>query len=256
MNKTGEYLKSRKDVLSVYFTAGYPNKESTNEIILALQESGADLIEIGIPFSDPLADGPIIQKSGEVALQNGFTLQNLFEDLKAIQPFLKIPLVLMGYFNTAFAFGIKSFLSHCKALKIDTVILPDLPVNIYAEKYMTLFAEYNVSPVFLITPQTPHDRILVISELSKAFIYIVSDNSITGSSNKFSETQLAYFERIKNIQFNVPALLGFGISNKATFNQACKYFNGAIIGSALIKKLETGLNIQKTIDDFVSTLRS
>ncbi len=255
MNKTGEYIKSRKNVLSVYFTAGYPHKESTQEIILALQEAGVDLIEVGIPFSDPLADGPIIQKSGEVALQNGFTLKGMFEDLRAIQPHLKIPLVLMGYFNTAYAFGIESFLSHCQALNIDTVILPDLPVEIYAEKYRDLFDEYDVSPVFLISPQTNDDRISTITELSKAFIYVVSNNSITGSKSEFSTEQLAYFERIKNMRFSVPSLLGFGISDKASFNQAGDYFNGAIIGSAFISLLSGADNLEKCINAFISSLR-
>lgn len=256
MNKTGEYIRSRKNVLSVYFTAGYPHKESTQEIILALQEAGVDLIEVGIPFSDPLADGPIIQKSGEVALQNGFTLKDMFEDLRAIQPNLKIPLVLMGYFNTAFAFGIESFLSHCQALNIDTVILPDLPVEIYAEKYRDIFHQYNVTPVFLISPQTSDDRISVIEALSNAFIYIVSDNSITGKSSELSEGQLAYFKRIKNMSFNVPLLLGFGISDRDSFTIACDHFNGAIIGSAFIKILEPSKNMNYNIHKYISSIRS
>ena len=255
MNKTGEHIKSKRDILSVYFTAGYPKRESTNEIILALQYAGADLIEVGIPFSDPLADGPIIQKSGEVALQNGFTLQGLFEDLKAIQPQLKIPLVLMGYFNTAFAFGIESFLSNCKELNIDTIILPDLPVDVYEKKYKTLFKEYGVSPVFLISPQTSEQRISLINSLSDAFIYVVSDNSITGSKTGFSTYQLDYFQRIKDRKLSAPQLIGFGISDAETFGSACSYAHGAIIGSAFIKMLSIDTNIYDTVKLFMASVR-
>ena len=255
MNKTGEYIQSRKDVLSVYFTAGYPARDSTKEIILALQDAGADLIEVGIPYSDPLADGPVIQRSGEVALQNGFTLKGLFEDLKTVQPQLKIPLVLMGYFNTAFAFGIESFLSHCQQINIDTVILPDLPVNIYVENYKDLFAAYGVSPVFLISPQTDHDRITVIDSVSNAFIYVVSDSSITGASKNFSNNQMKYFKTIKNRQLKAPQLLGFGIHNRESFKMACGYFNGAIIGSAFIRSLGKADNISESVTTFIDFIK-
>ncbi len=255
MNRTGEYIKSRQNVLSIYFTAGYPNKESTKEVILSLQEAGADMVEVGIPFSDPLADGPIIQKSGEIALQNGFTVQGLFSDLNDIQSQLKIPLVLMGYFNTVYAFGIEAFLSHCQQLNIDTIILPDLPVDIYAEKYRDIFHKYNVTPVFLISPQTSDDRISVIEALSNAFIYVVSDNSITGKSSELSEGQLAYFKRIKGMSFKSPLLLGFGISDRDSFTIACDHFNGAIIGSAFIKMLEASSNLRNSIHTYIASIR-
>ena len=256
MNKTGEYIKSRQDILSVYFTAGYPQKESTKEIILALQTAGAGLIEVGIPFSDPLADGPVIQKSGEVALENGFTLQELFQDLKGIQTHLKIPLVLMGYFNTAFAFGVESFLNNCNELNIDTIILPDLPVEVYEKSYRTLFMKYGVSPVFLISPQTSEQRISLIDSLSNAFIYVVSDNSITGSKSGFSTYQLDYFQRIKDRQLSAPQLIGFGISDAATFSTACHYANGAIVGSSFIKQLSADTNIQDTVSKFMLMIKS
>jgi len=190
MNKTKTYLENRKNILSIYFTAEFPTKGSTQDILKSLAQSGADMIEIGIPFSDPLADGPVIQKSSKQALENGFKLDNLFGDIEAVFREIEIPLALMGYFNTVLAYGMEKFLKKCKALEIDTLILPDLPPEVYEKNHARLFEKYEVSPVFLITPQTPPERLAYINNLSKAFIYAVSDNSITGAKSGFSIAQI------------------------------------------------------------------
>lgn len=255
MNKTAQYIKSKKDSLSVYFTAEYPTKGSTKEVILALQESGADLIEVGIPFSDPLADGPVIQKSSTQALENGFTLDQLFYDLEEIHSQVKIPLVLMGYFNTLLAYGIENFLKKCKLLSIDTVIFPDLPADVYENNYQKLFKKYGVSLVFLVTPQTTADRIAKINNLSEAFIYIVADNSITGKKGEFSSAQLDYFKKMYSFEFKVPLMIGFGISNHQSYKAACKYANGVIIGSAFIHSIANTENLKQSIYNFVKSIK-
>ena len=264
MNKTGKYISERKNLLSIYFTADYPYKGSTKDIVIALQNAGADLLEVGIPFSDPLADGIIIQKSSYKALENGFLLDNLFADLEEIKPQITIPLVLMGYFNTVLAYGAESFLQKCHSLGIDTIIFPDLPPAIYVDRYADLFEKYGVSPVFLITPQTPDARINYLNSLSKAFIYAVADNSITGKSTDLSDKQLTYFNKIKDTKFDVPVMIGFGISDKKAYEKACNYANGVIIGSAFIKAIENiSENISenhnetsKIITDFIHSIKN
>lgn len=251
-----KYLEDKKNILSIYFTAEYPVKGSTVEIIEALANAGADMIEVGIPFSDPLADGPVIQESSKIALENGFLLDNLFADLNKITPQINIPLVMMGYFNTVLAFGVEKFLKKCNEIKIEAVILPDLPPEIYQKKYLNLFQKYNVAPVFLVSPQTTTERLAYINSLSNVFIYAVADNSITGSKNEFSASQITYFKRIKNYAFNVPVLIGFGISNKKSYTEASNYANGVIIGSAFIKALTTSKNITTNIQEFIATLKN
>ncbi len=261
MNKTGKYIAERQNLLSIYFTADYPYKGSTKDIIIALQNAGADLLEVGIPFSDPLADGIVIQKSSYKALENGFLLDKLFDDLAAIKPQITIPLVLMGYFNTVLAYDVEKFLKKCHSLGIDAIIFPDLPPAIYASTYVDLFEKYDVCPVFLITPQTADDRIGYINSLSKAFVYAVADNSITGASADLSDKQLTYFNKIRAITlFDVPVMIGFGISDKKAYEKACNYANGVIIGSAFIKSIEniTQDNPQETskiIQDFIDSIK-
>ena len=255
MNKTAQYILDHKDSLSVYFTAEYPTKNSTKDVILALQESGVNLLEVGIPFSDPLADGPVIQKSSTQALENGFTLEQLFSDLEAIQPQVKIPLVLMGYFNTLLAYGIENFLKKCKSIKIDSVIFPDLPADVYEKNYQKLFKKYGVSLVFLVTPQTSNERIEMINNLSEAFVYIVADNSITGKKGEFSKAQLDYFKRMNDFEFKVPRMIGFGISNHQSYKDACKFANGVIIGSAFIQSIANSNNIKLSVHDFVNSIK-
>lgn len=254
MNKTGKYLDQRQNVLSIYLTSDYPQKGDTAQLILALQEAGVDLIEVGIPFSDPLADGPVIQESSAVALRNDFRLIDLFADLEKIKDNVKIPLVLMGYFNTVLAYGVEKFLKNCQKLAVDTLILPDLPAEIYVQKYKPLFEKYGVSPVFLITPQTTPERLAYIESLSEAFIYAVSDNKTTGISRGLSQAQTAYFERLQEQNLKVPTLIGFGISDRKTFQTACQYSQGAIIGSAFIKALTNKQDIETSIFRFAKKI--
>jgi tryptophan synthase alpha chain len=256
MNKTSDYIKEKKGVLSVYFTAEYPAKGDTRKVILSLQKAGVDMIELGIPFSDPLADGPVIQHSSTVALQNGFTVDGLLADLEAICEQVSIPLVPMGYFNTFLQYGVERFLSRCRDLKIDTIIIPDLPPDIYEKQYRAMFHTYGVSPVFLITPQTNDERITFISTLSEAFIYAVADNSITGNNRDISEGQLLYFEKISRLGLHQPVMIGFGISTGDHFRTACQYADGAIIGSAFIRVLGSGGEVEGSIRNFVKGIRS
>lgn len=256
MNKTGQYIQQRKDVLSIYFTAEYPKEGDTQSVLLALQDAGTDVIEVGIPYSDPLADGPVIQQSGQQALHNGFTIAQLFKDLEAVRDQVTMPLIPMGYFNTVLSFGVHDFMDKCQQLAIDTLILPDLPIDVYELEYQEVFQEYGVSPVFLITPQTSVERIRKIDNLSEAFIYVVADNSITGNKGSFSPAQLEYFKRIQNLELTTPLMIGFGISDNQTFIQACKHANGAIIGSAYIRALTEDHDINRATQQFINAVKA
>ncbi|HMN90384.1 MAG TPA: tryptophan synthase subunit alpha [Saprospiraceae bacterium] len=250
------FQKKKENILNIYFTAGFPRLHDTEDIILALEKGGVDLIEIGMPYSDPLADGPTIQQSGEVALANGMTLELLFQQIVAVRAKTEIPLVLMGYFNQVMQYGEERFFRKCAEVGIDGLILPDMPLHVYEEQYQDLFSELNLSISFLITPQTPEARIRKIDALSRGFIYMVSSASITGAKDGISEAQLAYFNRINNMQLKNPRLIGFGISNYDTFITACKYASGAIIGSAFIRALsETPSDAPATTIKFVQAIR-
>ena len=220
INKLFQHKSSR--ILSVYFTAGYPGLNDTVTIIKELAGNGADLIEIGIPFSDPMADGPVIQKSNDVALKNGMNLHLLFEQLSDIRSQVDIPLIMMGYLNPVIQYGIENFCEKCRETGIDGVILPDLPLDIFVEEYQPVFEKNGLHAIFLITPQTGEKRIRMIDEISRGFIYMVSSSSTTGVREGFGKEQLDYFLRIKNMQLKNPRLVGFGISNATTFNQACE----------------------------------
>ena len=241
-NKSSD--KSGK-LLSIYFTAGYPNLNDTESIIEKLEESGVDMIEIGLPFSDPLADGPTIQASSTQALQNGMTTKILFSQLENIRKGLPsgrkgvdIPLLIMGYFNPILQYGVEDFCKKCAEIGIDGLIIPDLPVDVYQNEYQTIFEKYNLINVFLITPQTSKERILFIDSISKGFIYMVSSASTTGAINTFREGQINYFRKIEKMNLKTPQIVGFGISNKETFLQATQKAKGAIIGSAFVKFLD------------------
>lgn len=244
MNRINQKLQEDKKLLSIYFSAGYPNLNDTVNIIQELEKSGVDMIEIGLPFSDPLADGPTIQESSTKALQNGMTTKLLFEQLSNIRKTVTIPLIIMGYFNPMLQYGVEEFCKKCQEIGIDGLIIPDLPVDIYAENYTEIFEKYGLINVFLITPQTSESRIQFLDSVSKGFIYMVSSASVTGgSSNEFDENQQEYFKRIADMKLNNPQIVGFGISNKSTFEQATKFAKGAIIGSAFIKNLtENGIS--------------
>lgn len=243
----------QKKLLSIYFTAGYPKPDDTVTIIQELEKNGVDMIEIGLPFSDPLADGPTIQESSTKALKSGMTTLKLFEQLKDIRKSVSIPLLIMGYFNPILQFGVEEFCKKCAETGIDGLIIPDLPVDVYREKYKTIFEKYNLINVFLITPQTSKERIRFIDSVSNGFIYMVSSASITGTTKGFGEETKAYFERISEMNLNNPQIIGFGISDKESFAQATQFSKGAIIGSAFIKHLNE--NGTGKISGFVKEIR-
>ena len=252
MNRINQKLKEDKKILSIYFTAGYPKLDDTVSIIQDLEKSGVDMIEIGLPFSDPLADGPTIQASSTQALKSGMTTEVLFNQLKDIRNSVNIPLIIMGYFNPMLQYGVDAFCEKCQEIGIDGLIIPDLPVDVYNEKYKAIFESYGLLNIFLITPQTSIERVRFIDSISKGFIYMVSSASVTGSQSGFGDEQTNYFKRIANMKLNNPQIVGFGINNHDTFTQATTYAKGAIIGSAFIKHLtNTGVN---TIDDFIKKI--
>ncbi len=255
-NRINELFEAKnKVILSVYFSAGYPNLNDTVEIIQQLEKNGVDLIEIGIPFSDPTADGPTIQRTSEIALKNGMSLNVLFEQLKNIRETVEIPLVLMGYFNPVYQFGVKRFCEKCAEIGIDGIILPDLPLDEFEQEYQSIFAQNNLYNILLITPQTSEKRIRQIDEASSGFIYMVSSSSTTGANKRVEDFQQEYFERIKTMKLKNPQLIGFGISDKATFDNACKYSNGAIIGSAFVKSFQPEITIENSVAQFVKNIR-
>ena len=253
MNRINQKLQEDKKILSIYFSAGYPNLNDTVQIIQDLEKSGVDMIEIGLPFSDPLADGPTIQESSTQALENGMTTKLLFEQLKDIRQSVQIPLIIMGYFNPILQYGIEDFCKKCKEIGIDGLIIPDLPVAIYAENYKKTFENYGLINVFLITPQTSDERIKYIDSVSHGFIYMVSSASVTGSSSEFGTIQTNYFKRISEMNLKNPQIVGFGINDKETFSQATQFAKGAIIGSAFIKNL-TKNGVTK-ISSFIASIR-
>ncbi|MCB0569158.1 MAG: tryptophan synthase subunit alpha [Phaeodactylibacter sp.] len=249
------FARQQRDILNIYFTAGYPGLDDTERIILALDKAGASLIELGMPYSDPLADGPTIQQSSQVALKNGMTLQLLFEQAKAARKRSEIPIVLMGYFNQVMQYGEQRFFNHCVEAGIDGLILPDLPLYEYERSYQSMISQAGLSISFLITPQTPEARIRKVDELSQGFVYMVADSSITGAKSGIADRQLAYFERVDKLGLKNPRLIGFGISNRETFELACRYASGAIIGSAFIKALSAAADVEQAALDFVRGIR-
>ena len=253
MNRITKKISEKENLLSIYFTAGYPSKNDTVKIIESLEKNGVDMIEIGLPFSDPLADGPTIQASSTQALQNGMTTEILFEQLKDIRKSVTIPLLIMGYFNPILQFGVEKFCQKCAEVGIDGLIIPDLPVDIFAEEYKKIFDKYGIINIFLITPQTSDERIQFIDNASEGFIYTVSSSSVTGASSGFGKLQIDYFKRIENMKLRNPQIVGFGISDLETFNQATQFAKGGIIGSAFIKFLtENGV---EEISEFIQKFR-
>ena len=254
MNRIDEvFSKKKKGVLNIYFTAGYPKINDTLRIARTLEGAGVDIIEIGIPYSDPIADGPTIQDSSQKALDAGMSLKLLMRQLQDLRKHIKIPVILMGYINPVLQYGFTKFCQDCKEVGIDGVILPDLPMQEYAEMYQVTFEEYGIYNIFLITPQTSEKRVLQINEASKGFIYMVSSASITGAKQEVSQAQIDYFERIQKMKLSVQRLIGFGISNKETFDNACQYASGAIIGSAFINQLNKD-DSDEAITSFVGSI--
>ena len=252
MNRINQKLQENKKLLSIYFTAGYPSIDDTVTIIQNLEKSGVDMIEIGLPFSDPLADGPTIQASSTQALKNGMTTEKLFLQLKDIRASVTIPLIAMGYFNPMLQYGVEAFCKKCQEIGIDGLIIPDLPVDVYNKQYKATFEKYGLVNVFLITPQTSVERISFIDDISNGFIYMVSSASVTGSQSGFGDEQTNYFKRIADMNLKNPQIVGFGISDNKTFTQATEYAKGAIIGSAFIKHVTA--NGVDTIDTFVKSI--
>jgi tryptophan synthase alpha chain len=261
-------LKQR-NILSVYCTAGYPQLDSTADVLLALQQHGADLVEIGIPYSDPIADGPVIQESNMAALRNGMSIQKLFNQLKDIRSIKRsdevlsfsgngdrdfhLPLILMGYLNPVMQYGFSKFCSDAKIVGVDGIILPDLPLHEFETEYQDIFKQNELDFIFLITPETSEDRIKEIDELSTGFIYAVSSSSTTGKDTDILKKQ-NYFQRLQQLKLKNPVLVGFGIKDKETFEAACRFTNGAIIGSAYIKALQNTNGINASTAEFLNKI--
>ncbi len=248
------FKRKDKNILSIYFTAGYPALEDTIGIIKELEKNGTDLVEIGIPFSDPVADGPVIQESSDKALKNGMTLNLLFNQLGKIRQEVSIPLILMGYFNPVMQYGLERFCKKCNEIGIDGTILPDLPLDVYEEQYKDSFERNNLINIFLITPQTSEERIRKIDSLTKGFIYMVSSSSTTGIQTNAVDSQADYFRRVNAMDLHSPKLTGFGISDRNSFNKACSFTNGAIIGSAFVKALAKEAGIKEKVSTFVKEI--
>jgi len=239
MNRIDQLFQNKqKDILSIYYPAGYPNLNDTLPNLQLLQDKGVDLVEIGIPFSDPLADGPVIQLAAKKALDSGMNLKLLFEQLKDARKTITMPLILMGYWNTVYKFGVDAFLEQCQKVGIDGVILPDLPLEEYEEEYKAKFEAAGVHNILLVTPQTTDKRLSKIEKAASGFLYMVSTAATTGGAVKQTKEREAYFQKVANL--DIPSLIGFGIHDKASFQHASRFANGAIIGTAFIKALEQG----------------
>jgi tryptophan synthase alpha chain len=255
MNRIDQLFKKKKErVLSIYFTAGFPNLEDTMPVMQAIEEAGADLIEVGIPYSDPIADGPTIQDSNMIALSNGMSMKKLFDQLQHMRNTISLPVVLMGYLNPIIQYGMEAFCEKCKEIGIDGLILPDLPMQQYLVEYKEIFDRYGLRNTFLISPQTSEKRILEIDHHSGGFIYMVSSHSITGAKTSISDEQISYFKRVGNLNLKNPRLIGFGISDSETFSIASKYSNGAIIGSAFIKKIKESKDLKADIKAYIKSI--
>jgi tryptophan synthase alpha chain len=254
MSRIKELFERKNNrVLNVYCTAGYPHLNSTIEVMNALQQNGADLIELGMPYSDPLADGPVIQHSSSIAIANGMTIQTLFEQLNGFRKEITVPVVLMGYMNPVLQYGFEKFCKDAAAVGVDGLILPDLPEYEFETEYGAIIKKYNLDFVFLVTPETSDERIKKLDSLSSGFLYAVSSSSTTGSDKNMTDVN-AYLQKLKALQLKNPVLVGFGIKDKQTFDTACANANGAIIGSAYIKALEATTDVTKKTKEFLETI--
>lgn len=247
------FARKNRNVVNVYCTAGFPQLDSTLEVMSSLQDSGADLIELGMPYSDPLADGPVIQASSAVALANGMTMTRLFEQLKDMRQHIRVPVVLMGYLNPVLQYGWERFCADASAVGIDGLIIPDIPMFEFEAEYADAVRKHGLDFVFLVTPETSEDRVRMLDSLSSGFLYAVSSSSITGSDKDFSAVE-TYLHRLQGMNLKNPVLVGFGVKDKATFQTAVKYANGAIIGSAYIKALQSGNSIDESTRRFLTTI--
>jgi tryptophan synthase alpha chain len=256
MNRIGDlFTRKQHKILNVYCTAGYPQLNSTLDVMKALQNSGADIIELGMPYSDPLADGPVIQQSGGVALANGMTIEKLFSQLQGFRKEVYVPVILMGYMNPVLQYGFERFCQHAADLPIDGLILPDLPEHEFETEYGAIVQRYGLDFIFLVTPETSEERIKKLDQLSTGFLYAVSSSSTTGSDKNMTDVS-AYLKKLESYKLKNPVLVGFGIKDKQTFDAACEHANGAIIGTAFIKALEHTVDIGKTTAEFITNIIS
>ncbi len=247
------FSQKKQNILNVYCTAGYPKLDSTVSIMQALQNNGADLIELGMPYSDPLADGPVIQSSGAVALDNGMTIAVLFQQLQQLRPTITVPVILMGYMNPVLQYGFERFCKDAAAAGVDGLILPDLPEYEFETEFGAIIKQNGLDFIFLVTPETSEDRLRKLDCLSTGFLYAVSSSSTTGNEKDFNAVE-QYLQRLQTMNLQNPVLVGFGIKDKATFSSACKYANGAIIGSAYIKALEGKDDIEAATKEFLQNI--
>jgi tryptophan synthase alpha chain len=256
MNRITQLFETRKDgILSVYFTAGYPELNNTPAVLQALQAQGANMVEIGIPFSDPMADGPVIQHAATQALRNGMSLRLLFEQLQGIRPAIHLPLILMGYLNPIMQYGFEAFCRSCRSVGVDGMIIPDLPFADYMNDYKDLADKYDLKVIMLITPETSDERIRLIDRHTSGFIYMVSSAAVTGAQKDFDDAKQAYFQRISDMNLQHPRLVGFGISNKATFDAALSHSSGAIIGSKFVQLLSDAASPDEAVGELLKALQ-
>jgi len=255
MNRLNHLFETKKNnLLSIYFTAGYPALNTTLNIAEALEKAGADFLEIGFPYSDPVADGPVIQNSSQRSLENGMNLNVLFEELKDLRKRVTVPIMLMGYINPILQYGIEAFCKKAAEVGIDGIIVPDLPIYEYEKLYVDFFKKNNLSNIFMVTPQTSDDRIIKIDQLSRSFVYLLSASTITGVGLQLSDTLEGYYKRVKALNLKNPTIFGFGITNKESFQKACEYANGAIVGTAFVKLLAND-DYMARIPEFVKSIR-
>ena len=249
------FTTKQKDIISVYYTAGYPQLNDTLDTLQALQDKGVNMVEIGIPFSDPMADGPVIQEASTCSLCNGMSLGLLFEQLKDMRRNIYIPVILMGYLNPIMQFGFESFCRKCSETGVDGMIIPDLPFDDYITSYKAIADKYDLKMIMLVTPATSEERIRLIDEHTDGFIYLVSSAAITGAQKNFDEQKQAYFRRINDMNLRNPRLVGFGISNKATYDAANSYSSGAIIGSKFVQLLAQEDTTEKAVNKLLEALK-
>jgi tryptophan synthase alpha chain len=256
MNRLQKLFKDKpQNILSIFYTAGFPKLNDTINIAQCLEKAGADIIEIGIPFSDPVADGPTIQDSNKLALENGMNLKLLLEHVKTIRKEVKIPIILMGYLNPVMQYGIEQFVKDASKAGVDGLILPDMPLDVYHDEFKDLFEKHELTNTFLISPTTSEDRIRKIDAVSNSFIYAVSASSTTGAKGEFSDDQLNYFKRLNAMKLSNPLLIGFGISDNKAFTTACAHSAGAIVGSAFINLIKSSKDLGADIEKFVKQVK-
>lgn len=249
------FTRKSKDILSIYFTAGYPQLEDTMTVISELENHGIDMIELGVPFSAPVADGPVIQESSKQALANGMSLSLLFDQLVDLRKTVKLPIVLMSYFNPIARFGFEKLCQKCKEVGIDGLIVPDLPFSLYTSKYKKVMDSFDLRMTMLITPETADERMIQIDEQTNSFLYMVSSNAITGAQESFEAKKVAYFQRVNALPLKNPKLIGFGISNKETLQTAFDNSSGAIIGSKFVSLLRSSKSIKDAVENLLQDLK-